>query len=53
MDIVNLSLSQGSIECLKNAILNPLIKELDQLIEIDILKKLQTCLKPDIRQQTH
>ena len=38
MDLVNLSLSQGSMECLKNAILNPLIKELDQLIDKDILK---------------
>ena len=37
-DIVNLSLSQGSMECLKSAILNPLIKELDQLIDKDILK---------------
>ena len=31
--IVNLSLSQGSMECLRSAILNPLIKELDQLID--------------------
>ena len=38
MDIVNLSLNHGSMEYLKNAILNPLIKELDQLIDIDILK---------------
>lgn len=38
MDIVNLSLSQGNMQCLKNAILNPLIKELDHLIDIDILK---------------
>ena len=33
MDIVNLSLSQGSMGCLKNAILNPLIKALDNLID--------------------
>ena len=38
LDIVNLSLSQGSMECLKNAILNPLIKELDELIDTDELK---------------
>ena len=38
MDIVNFSLSQGSMECLKNAMLNPLMKELDQLIDIDVLK---------------
>ena len=37
-DIVNLSLGQGSMECLKNAILIPLIKELDELIDSDILK---------------
>ena len=36
-DIVNLSLSQGSMDCLKNAILNPLIKELDSLLDIDAL----------------
>ena len=37
-DIVNLSLSQGSMDCLKSAILNPLIKDLDSLIDTDILK---------------
>ena len=38
MDLVNLSLVQGSMECLKGAILNPLIKESDQLIDKDTLK---------------
>ena len=37
-DIVNLSLNQGSMECLKSSILNPLIKEIDQLFDKDILK---------------
>ena len=35
---MNLSLSQGSMDCLKNAILCPLIKELDELIDTDVLK---------------
>ena len=35
-EIVNISLEQGSIECLKNAVLLPLIKELDN---VDIDKK--------------
>ena len=38
LDIVNLSLSQGSMDCLKNAILIPLIKELDEVIDINVLK---------------
>ena len=38
LDLVNLSLSQGSMDGLKNAILTPLIKELDDLIDTDILK---------------
>ena len=38
MDLVNLSLVQGSMECLKGTILNPLIKESDQLIDKDTLK---------------
>ena len=38
IDLVNLSLGQGSMECLKGAILNPLIKESDQLIDKDTLK---------------
>ena len=38
MDLVNLSLVQGSMLCLKGAILNPLIKESDQLIDKDTLK---------------
>ena len=38
LDIVNLSLEQGSMDCLKRAVLIPLIKELDNLIDTDILK---------------
>ena len=38
VDIVNLSLSQGNMDCLTNAVLLPLIKELDSLIDADVLK---------------
>ena len=38
LEIVNLSLRQGSMDCFKNAILCPLIKELDELIDTDVLK---------------
>ena len=38
LDLVNLSLEQGSIECLKGAVLLPLIKELDSTIDTEILK---------------
>ena len=38
LNIVNLPLEQGSMDLLKNAILNPLIKELDESIDKDILK---------------
>ena len=37
-ELVNLSLAQGSMECLKCAILSPLIKALDSLMDIEILK---------------
>ena len=37
-DIVNLSLSQGSIDSLKIAVIVPLLKELDHLIDADNLK---------------
>ena len=37
-ELVNLSLSQGSMECLKNAVIVPLIKEMDDLIDKDNLK---------------
>ena len=38
LDLVNLSLEQGSIECLKSAVVLPLIKELDSAIDTEILK---------------
>ena len=38
LELVNLSLSQGSMDCLKNAILTPLIKELDNWMATDELK---------------
>ena len=37
LDIVNLSLRQGSMDCLKEAIVMPLIKEKDEMIDTDIL----------------
>ena len=36
-NLVNLSLSQGSMDCLKNAVLIPLIKELEDLCNKDFL----------------
>ena len=38
LELVNLSLEQGSMDCLKNAIIIPLIKELDDLMDNDVLK---------------
>ena len=38
VDIVNLSLSQGKMDCLTNAVLLPLVKELDNLIDADVVK---------------
>ena len=37
-DLVNLSLSQGSMECLKSGVLLPLIKELSSITDTDVLK---------------
>lgn len=37
-ELVNISLSQGSMDCLKGAILKPLIKELDEKIDRDNYK---------------
>ena len=34
-DLVNLSLSQGSMDCLKNAVVIPLIKEMDTVMDKD------------------
>ena len=34
-ELVNLSLSQGSMECLKNAVVIPLIKEMDAMMDKD------------------
>ena len=53
MDIVNFSLSQGSIECLKKRHLEPTDKRTRPINRHRHIKKLQTCLKPGIRQQTH
>ena len=36
--LINLSLSQGSMDCLKSAVLIPLIKDLDDLIDKDSFK---------------
>ena len=36
--LVNISLSQGSMECLKNAVIAPLIKEMDGIMDKDIFK---------------
>ena len=37
-DLVNLSLSQGSMDFLKSAVLRPLIKEMDSLMDSDVYK---------------
>ena len=37
-ELVNLSLSQGSMECLKSGVLLPLIKELNSITDIDVFK---------------
>ena len=37
-DLVNLSLNEGSMDCLKSGVLKPLIKEMGELIDTDILK---------------
>ena len=38
LELVNLSLSQGSMDSLKNAVLTPLIKNLDNLLDADNLR---------------
>ena len=38
LDLVNLSLEQGSMECLKCGVLAPLIKALDSAIDPDVMK---------------
>ena len=38
VDLINLSLEQGSMDCLKCGVLRPLIKELDKAIDVDVLK---------------
>ena len=37
-ELVNLSLEQGSIECLKSAVIIPLLKGLDSLLDSDVFK---------------
>lgn len=37
-DLVNLSLSTGSMDCLKSAILTPILKELDDMVNTEIYK---------------
>ena len=38
LELVNLSLEQGSIECLKSAVVLPLLKGLDSLLDTEIFK---------------
>ena len=38
VDLVNLSLGQGSMDCLKSAVLAPLFKEMDKLMDCDLEK---------------
>ena len=38
LELINLSLEQGSMECLKCGVLAPLIKDLDSAIDCDVLK---------------
>ena len=38
LELVNLSLSTGSIDCLKSAVIGPLLKEADDVVDADIFK---------------
>ena len=38
LEIVNLSLATGSMDCLKSAVISPLLKELDDFIDSEIFK---------------
>ena len=38
IELVNISLTEGSMECLKSAVIRPLIKEMDGVMDNDILK---------------
>ena len=38
LEIVNLSLTTGSMDCLKSAVISPLLKELDDLVDVEIFK---------------
>ena len=38
LEIVNMSLSTGSMDCLKSAVLTPLLKEMDEFVDHEILK---------------
>lgn len=38
VQLINISLEEGSLECLKSAVILPLIKELDAFVDTDILK---------------
>ena len=38
LELVNLSLSEGSMDCLKSAVLSPLLKELDDIMDCDVYK---------------
>ena len=38
LEIVNLSLTTGSMDCLKSAVISLLLKELDDLVDVEIFK---------------
>ena len=38
LELVNLSLSSGSMECLKSAVVAPLLKELDDFVDKEVYK---------------
>ena len=38
LEIVNLSLSTGSMDCLKSAIISPLLKEMDSVVDVEQFK---------------
>ena len=38
LELVNLSLSTGSMDCVKSAVIGPLLKEADEMVDIEVFK---------------
>ena len=38
LELVNLSLSTGSMDCLKSAVIGPLLKEADEIVDVEVYK---------------